>query len=492
MRIRDFLKEARNMYMRQRSIAGRLRKDMFKCAVSAMFSHKPEAHHGKAQIRVQTLIAREMIAAAETGVPSPQRPKPKVSSSSARVKSAFHGNISLKEYRHALHPPSKLLLGPKYARIPMDQKHTLKQDEKLSNWKVQEEYRLRASKNPTLMVPDRFLPVHSMGPLSRRKNIYQNPPKLKTAVSIIQRCWRSYKSRKDFIIKIHFLKKRKEEADALKAQMAADLAASQKPTQPSQANLTLMNNNYTPQGSMSMLPPGSAVKLQSTSKLTQQGGLGHRPNKPSITIIEETESSALSKLQPPAPILDLPEEVDPILGSDLPLASSDLQKMIMTCCKKNNLSQLEACLTPISPSDVNVRDPLFNTPIWYAAKHGHKNLNSYLVEQGAEVNVLCSGGDTPLHNAFLSGNRAAVEFLVECCASPNQINQQGETPICFGNKYLIKEMALELAVCKVTDDRAEFDNRIYFECFNPDHVRKHYPEELSSIMFSSRSKQYVK
>ena len=470
--------------MKKRSLAGRLRKDTFECAVSAMFAHNPQTQRSRADTKAQTNLARQILAQSENGIgvfkgARHQRKLP----DTARVKSNFHGEVSLKEYRHALHPTSKLLLGPQYARIPRDQKQTMKEDLGKTNGRLQEDYRLRTSRHPGLMKPDKMLPAHSLGPLYRRSNIYRNAEKLNAAVCVIQRCWRSYKNKKEFGMKIHYLKKMKEESNAARiGSMNFDTSSPQK----------MGTRNYTPQGSVSVLPVGSLAKVQSTSKLTAPRS-GHRAQKVSILPIEELESSnSSSRLEMPGSMhLEIPVDQGAVEGVSLALASTELQKLIMDCCKKNNLPKLEGVLTPVAAADVNTRDKLGNPPVWYACKHGNKAMICYLLERGALTNILGAGGDSPLHNAFLSGNKQAVQVLIEAGASPNLVNTQGETPICYANKLLVKEMGLEQAVCKVTHERAEFDNRMFFDYYNPQHTKRVYPTELSSLIMTARSKKYV-
>ncbi len=54
-------------------------------------------------------------------------------------------------------------------------------------------------------------------------------------------------------------------------------------------------------------------------------------------------------------------------------------------------------------SDINAKDDLNNTPLYYAAKNGNKEICEFLLKHGALVNTPCSDGNTPLHAAFSSG-----------------------------------------------------------------------------------------
>jgi ankyrin repeat protein len=58
-------------------------------------------------------------------------------------------------------------------------------------------------------------------------------------------------------------------------------------------------------------------------------------------------------------------------------------------------------------ADVNAVDEEGRTALWYAAREGHVECATALLDAKADVNKADSNGDTPLHEAFYSG-------LAEC------------------------------------------------------------------------------
>lgn len=79
------------------------------------------------------------------------------------VKSTMFGQIPLKNYRHILHPPSKLLLAPSTERIGHG-KETMKADRSQPNNRILEGYKLEPRKHGFLIDSEKFKRTLSMGP----------------------------------------------------------------------------------------------------------------------------------------------------------------------------------------------------------------------------------------------------------------------------------------------------------------------------------------
>ena len=66
---------------------------------------------------------------------------------------------------------------------------------------------------------------------------------------------------------------------------------------------------------------------------------------------------------------------------------------------------------------MNTVHPLFNSddhgfsPLHWAAKEGHLNLVTLLIQRGARVNATNMGDDTPLHLATAHGHRDIVNLV---------------------------------------------------------------------------------
>lgn len=82
-----------------------------------------------------------------------------------KVNSTMFGNLSLKTYRHILHPTSKLLIGSASDKT-YHHRETMKVDQKLSDSKIVEEYRLTTRRHAAIIDPGKFKKALSMGPKS--------------------------------------------------------------------------------------------------------------------------------------------------------------------------------------------------------------------------------------------------------------------------------------------------------------------------------------
>eukprot|EP01111_Echinosteliopsis_oligospora_P001332 TRINITY_DN1200_c0_g1_i1.p1 TRINITY_DN1200_c0_g1~~TRINITY_DN1200_c0_g1_i1.p1 ORF type:complete len:693 (+),score=167.52 TRINITY_DN1200_c0_g1_i1:24-2102(+) len=77
--------------------------------------------------------------------------------------------------------------------------------------------------------------------------------------------------------------------------------------------------------------------------------------------------------------------------------------------------------------NVNVKDPVENTPIHTAARRGWVNVAKYLAEAGCGVNDMNNKGQTPLMWAVTNGHLAMVQTLVSLGADINTADRMGFT-----------------------------------------------------------------
>jgi hypothetical protein len=76
---------------------------------------------------------------------------------------------------------------------------------------------------------------------------------------------------------------------------------------------------------------------------------------------------------------------------------------LFTAAKSNNITIILSAGFHYYENDVNVKDSHDNTPLYYAAKNGNKEICEFLLAHNAKVNIRCQNGNTPLHMAFFSG-----------------------------------------------------------------------------------------
>lgn len=82
--------------------------------------------------------------------------------------------------------------------------------------------------------------------------------------------------------------------------------------------------------------------------------------------------------------------------------------------------------------NVNLNDPVGRTPLGIAAERGHADVALFLIENGAEVNIVDANGNTPL--IFIihkTGDLALIKRLLEKGAAVNAQNRTGETALMY-------------------------------------------------------------
>jgi ankyrin repeat protein len=74
----------------------------------------------------------------------------------------------------------------------------------------------------------------------------------------------------------------------------------------------------------------------------------------------------------------------------------------------------------------------FRTPMWFAVEEKHIDVLSYLLQRGADPNVVCNSScDTPLSTACASGELEMVDLLLKHGASPNGVDREDDPYFYF-------------------------------------------------------------
>lgn len=87
------------------------------------------------------------------------------------------------------------------------------------------------------------------------------------------------------------------------------------------------------------------------------------------------------------------------------------QRKLFIAAKSSNMGVITASGFHYFETDVNAKDNLDNTPLFYAAKNGNKEICEFLLSYGARVNEPCSEGSTPLHMAFSSNDIMVINKI---------------------------------------------------------------------------------
>jgi ankyrin repeat protein len=102
---------------------------------------------------------------------------------------------------------------------------------------------------------------------------------------------------------------------------------------------------------------------------------------------------------------------------------------------------------------IEVKDEAKVTPIFYAVIHGHLEVVKYLAAQGANLKVrselsrTTAYGETLLHAAAKSGHAELVEYLLSCNLSLDEFTANNETPLFYAVKAN-KEQVCKLLISK--------------------------------------------
>jgi len=82
-----------------------------------------------------------------------------------------------------------------------------------------------------------------------------------------------------------------------------------------------------------------------------------------------------------------------------------------------------------SGADLDARDALGRTPLYYAVYNEHLKIAELLVKNGANVNVKHKANKTPLHLAAELGNLRMVRLLLKAGAKVNALDSDRGTPV---------------------------------------------------------------
>jgi len=80
-------------------------------------------------------------------------------------------------------------------------------------------------------------------------------------------------------------------------------------------------------------------------------------------------------------------------------------------------------------ADVNEKDGVGGTPLFWAVREGHTELAKLLIEKGADVNKGTNIGETPLYTAVSHGHTELAKLLIERGADVNKRDNAGWGPL---------------------------------------------------------------
>ncbi|HCO96842.1 MAG TPA: hypothetical protein DIU00_23365 [Phycisphaerales bacterium] len=104
-------------------------------------------------------------------------------------------------------------------------------------------------------------------------------------------------------------------------------------------------------------------------------------------------------------------------------------------------------------ADINVRDELGWTPLYWAASLGQIEVAKLLIDKGVDVRTAATDGGTALYQAAQAGDNELVELLLSKGADVKAKDKRGNTPL-FGAASAGRSETVELLISKGADVNA--------------------------------------
>ena len=92
-------------------------------------------------------------------------------------------------------------------------------------------------------------------------------------------------------------------------------------------------------------------------------------------------------------------------------------------------------------AEVNTKNNHGQTPLYWAAGKGQKDMVELLLANQAEVNAKDNEGQTPLHRAAVNGRKVVAELLLAHGAEVNAKDINRETPLYWAEYKGYKDVA---------------------------------------------------
>jgi len=151
------------------------------------------------------------------------------------------------------------------------------------------------------------------------------------------------------------------------------------------------------------------------------------------------------------------EEINPILESNpenyMDIDTESLQKKFtqeeldrtyLQACIFGKMNEVKALLEIFPSININVRETNGDTPLIIACQTGHADIALYLLDHGADPNLICECGNTALYVATFSYDRhesiELMESLLKHGANPNILCQYCLSPLMIACKDKFEEV----------------------------------------------------
>ncbi|MDH6601481.1 ankyrin repeat protein [Myroides gitamensis] len=118
-----------------------------------------------------------------------------------------------------------------------------------------------------------------------------------------------------------------------------------------------------------------------------------------------------------------------------------MDTMFLNACKAGQKGVIEAFLKK-GGININKRDALGNTPLYYVCIKGARDLVQLLIQAGADVSQANNNSQAPIHRIAENGNKEIITLLIAGGADINATDKEGKTPLLYAIKAGKTETAL--------------------------------------------------
>lgn len=116
--------------------------------------------------------------------------------------------------------------------------------------------------------------------------------------------------------------------------------------------------------------------------------------------------------------------------------------MAVSCCEFEKVVKLVRAFADVNGDGGKL------TPLQLACYNSHFGISEFLIDCGANVNMVNEKGRTALHYACKYGSLKIVRLLIRKGANINPVDNHGNTPLYFASKYgYDKDVVRELLKC---------------------------------------------
>ena len=143
--------------------------------------------------------------------------------------------------------------------------------------------------------------------------------------------------------------------------------------------------------------------------------------------------------------------------------SAEMAKRMQSACERGDLAQV----TVFFAQGAQVNDPGGDPPLIAAANRGHLAVVEWLLEKGADVNIVNSSKSTALMCAAYGGHTQCIAVLMQHGADVGLVNNHGKTAMQYArdNSRTDAIRALEKRPDEITNSWT-LDNRVMQEIYD--------------------------